>query len=275
MAVYHNAVYHKDNVRKNNPTKSVLEGLRALQKEMNTQDPMCQAAPRFWQIMGEQTIPADGEEIDGYIIYDNEAACTVADDIVSAFQEIADLVDELEESTGAWFEEGAEGSGVLTLPGETLHVENMEDACEALNHLDHIINRTIRRRYELIPFRTTEKEYQDTLFLTKRAADDHLRRYGYNYDRKAHACAHTAVRSPEVDLVWEFLQTTDFTLMEALYDQYLYGIPVPERPLNERIADLLSEWLALNSGLSDGLSHEDYETVNSLRAFFADTARHT
>ena len=44
--------YHEDTVEKHKITKEEIEFLKELQKEMNTQDTVSQADPRFWVIAG-------------------------------------------------------------------------------------------------------------------------------------------------------------------------------------------------------------------------------
>lgn len=60
--------YHEDTVEKHKITKEEIEFLKELQKEMNTQDTVGQADPRFWVIartkkeyVGEEY--AEGEEL--------------------------------------------------------------------------------------------------------------------------------------------------------------------------------------------------------------------
>ena len=51
MAKYHkNLKYHKDEIEKHQITKDEIEFLKNLQTELNTQDNVGQADPRFWVI---------------------------------------------------------------------------------------------------------------------------------------------------------------------------------------------------------------------------------
>lgn len=50
------------------------------------------------------------------------------------------------------------------------------------------------------------KIYSDTLFLTQKSAENHLKSNHYNYDKDAHTYAMTAWRSPEVQMLWKIIQ---------------------------------------------------------------------
>ena len=57
MAKYHkNLKCHEDEVEKHNITNEELEFLHELQKELNTQDTVSQANPRFWVIKGTERL---------------------------------------------------------------------------------------------------------------------------------------------------------------------------------------------------------------------------
>lgn len=79
MAVYHkNLKYHEDKTEKHKITDSELSFLRDLQKELNTQDILGQANPRFWVIKGTEKL-YHVDEADGYELYDPECCDILAD----------------------------------------------------------------------------------------------------------------------------------------------------------------------------------------------------
>lgn len=82
MAKFHkNLHYHPDTTPKHNITDDELKFLQELQKELNTQDHVSQADPRFWVIMGqEKQVVPDGYE-DNVVLYDNDAAEELAEGI--------------------------------------------------------------------------------------------------------------------------------------------------------------------------------------------------
>ena len=66
-------------------------------------------------------------------------------------------------------------------------------------------------QYEVRYIEHRHHVYQDTLFLTHKEAEDHLRKFGYNYDPTAHAFAMTAHRSPEIEKLLQILQQVDWS----------------------------------------------------------------
>lgn len=54
------------------------------------------------------------------------------------------------------------------------------------------------------------KIYYDTLFLTHKSAENHLRENHYNYDESAHTFMMTAFRSPEVKMLWKILREVNW-----------------------------------------------------------------
>lgn len=82
MAIFHEHLqYHPDTVEKHKITDKEIKFLSDLQHELNTQDHVGQADPRFWVIMGkEKCIVPEGYE-DGVTLIDNEAVEEVADNI--------------------------------------------------------------------------------------------------------------------------------------------------------------------------------------------------
>ena len=72
MAIYHKKIqYHEDKTPKHKMTEEERQFLLDLQKELNTQDTLSQADPRYWVIKGrEKMYHIDATEADGYELYD-------------------------------------------------------------------------------------------------------------------------------------------------------------------------------------------------------------
>ena len=68
-------------------------------------------------------------------------------------------------------------------------------------------------RYEPVYECRRSRVVPDTLFLTHKACEDHLRKYGYNYRKDAHAYAMTAIRSPQFEKLIKLLQTVDWAAL--------------------------------------------------------------
>lgn len=69
--------------------------------------------------------------------------------------------------------------------------------------------------YEAIPYKIVPKIYENTMFITQKDAEEHLRKNDYHYSDDAHTYAMTAWRTPEIEKLWKILRTVDFSRMEV------------------------------------------------------------
>ena len=201
MARFQERIYHEDTVQKRAFTTGDAMFLAELQRELNTQPAMGNAAPRFWVLAQEEETGAPG---DGYgadaIAVDTEDGRTVAGDL---------------EALAKWLDDG-NVDGVGACPyfnksckvkfdnGDTVGCYTMEEVAEALEDRDIA-------RVEVRHVWRESRPVKDTLFLTHKDAEDHLRQYGYNYGDDAHAFAMTAVRSPRFEWLMDLLQSVDWS----------------------------------------------------------------
>lgn len=183
MAIYHqNLQYHEDNTEKHSITRDESEFLIALQKEMNTQDNLGQADPRYWVIKGSEKLYHVEDEEDGIELYDTDGCGTVADGL----DEILEFIKE-------------------ELFGDA-DINRLDTADEIEEWLDE----RGYDEYKAIPYKIVPKIYENTMFLTQKAAEEHLRANDYHYSEDAHTYAMTAWRSPEVERLWKILRTVEF-----------------------------------------------------------------
>lgn len=205
MAIFHEHLqYHPDTVEIHKITDKEIKFLSDLQHELNTQDHVGQADPRFWVIMGkEKCIVPEGYE-DGVTLIDNEAVEEVADNIDDA---IVFFNKEFEENGDAW---------VISKEYDGYYVTSKEDNDyeECLADLDDLktwLNEHNYGRYTFTCYAYRDKIYENTMFLTEKAAAEHLKANHYHYDEYAHTYAMTAWRSPEVEDIIKILQSVDFS----------------------------------------------------------------
>lgn len=229
MAKYHeNLQYHEDKTEKHMLTEEELRFLLKLQKELNTQNHVGQADPRFWVIKGTEKEYGieTGYEDGSDLVFDTEV---VATDMESAMIYIRDnVLDEINETDGiqrkiemitgifhpgiyiSWKDDGFDD-------GETF--ESMEEIAEWLN----------RQGYDcrIANYKIIGKIYPNTMFLTQKAAEDHLRNNSYHYSEDAHTYAMTSWRNPETEMLWRILQQTDWKCLS----QYLQsGLEYADQP---------------------------------------------
>ena len=96
MAKYwENLEYHEDTVEKHKITEDEIRFLKELQKEMNTQDNLGQADPRYWVIRDFDKVY--GERLnnpDGFTVYDSDYGNEVCEIEYRTFA-TSEMVDEI------------------------------------------------------------------------------------------------------------------------------------------------------------------------------------
>lgn len=225
------------NIEKHNLTQEELDFLIELQHELNTQDTICQADPRFWVVAGTQKTCVGQEYSEGEELVGGESV--LADGIEEAvkyFQEevIPEANEDSEEFEYILEEESihsfksyrffkidktcdknsedyTEGDEILE---EYSYINGIEELIEALCDCDVIYD----GEYMVGYYRNEHHIYPDTMFLTNRSCKRHIELNHYHYDSDVHSYAMTAWRSPEVEKLWDILQKVDWLKMrEEVY----------------------------------------------------------
>ena len=207
MPKFQKTTRRQDTVRKRPLDRDDITFLSKLQTELNTQDTMGNADPRFWVIAQTEEVPGTPDEHDEAMLVDKETG-----DTVKSLSELAEYLEE--QGIGVHYDpsDGMEGMLYILRKGETaLKDHNYEHVYATMQSViddvdDELGLETLRVGY------VSRKSVivKDTLFLTHKACEDHLRQYGYNYNPDAHAFAMTAVRSPEFETLLKLLQFVDW-----------------------------------------------------------------
>jgi hypothetical protein len=218
VAVYHkNLKYHEDKIEKHKITDSELSFLRDLQKELNTQDILGQANPRFWVIKGTEKI-YHVEESDGYELYDPECCDILADSTEGICNYINEnLLDDINsnrldgEEFALTFEPGILGNEKIVVKW----LDGGSEDDEMIEELDNLqeINNWLENQgldYQIISYKIVPKIYENTMFLTQIDAENHLRENYYHYSDDAHTYAMTAWRNPRMDKLISILQEVEW-----------------------------------------------------------------
>ncbi|MGN0483771.1 MAG: hypothetical protein ACI4HI_09490 [Lachnospiraceae bacterium] len=186
---------HPDTVEKHKITEEEIQFLKSIQKEMNTQDHLGQADPRYWvirnykKVYGENISSADGisicEKYGWTTLLEVDYQCLKMDDII-------------EKILNTFKDEGYE------LSENT--IENIKSAYDfrSLNEALQDIE-----EYELYVTEYLEMPSDEGVFFTHEAAIQHLKNNSHHYSVNAHTYAKTAWRSSEEKL-WSILQSVDF-----------------------------------------------------------------
>lgn len=205
MAQFHENLHHHDDTTEKHPiTKEELDFLSDLQHELNTQDHVGQADPRFWVIMGQekQVVPSGYE--DDVVLYDDDAA-----------EELADGMDNIIKFLNEKFKDDGE-PWEITQEYSSYTIKSKEDdeydeyLCD-IEELETWLHEHNHKDYTFHYYSCKPMVYPNTMFLTEKAAATHLRQNDYHYDATAHTYAMTAWRSPDVEKLIKILQTVDFS----------------------------------------------------------------
>lgn len=177
--------------------KEQIEFLKALQKEMTTQDKFLQASPRYW-VVGDyewQPVPTGTGEV--YTVFSFE----VNENTSLTYEDMAFQLIEL-------LEQGYDDEEL-----EERLISDLKKVLEGKLHLEATVEETLD---ELgFDYSMHEESYvhfaqPNTLFLTKKEAEEHIQRNKHHYGADAHPYAMTAWRSPEVAKLLEILETVDW-----------------------------------------------------------------
>lgn len=165
-----------------------IQFLKDLSYELNTQDHVGQANPRFWVIMDTKKVYGYDKEYRGYdgyeVVHDDEV---VADNLDDLLKYLCNIGIEIEITD----------YGLVKVEGYkcTKDVESIID----------LVNDALRYNFELVGYVNEEYIVKDTMFLTLREAQDHIKRNYYHYSDKVHPYAMTAWRSPQVSKLIDIL----------------------------------------------------------------------
>lgn len=194
-------IKHPDAVIKHKITDEEITFLKRIQEELNTQDTVGQADPRYWVIRDYEKIHGENlSDVAGIEIYDSEAGnlITEIDTYGLEISEIGEKVlDGLEKEYYSLNEDTIE---------ELRSVYDMESLISVLKETDE---------YDLLVLEYQKIPVNKGMFLTHEAAMRHLKENAHHYSEEAHTYAMTAWRSSE-ERLWEILQTVDFDQITAL-----------------------------------------------------------
>lgn len=186
--------YHEDEVPKHSITVEEIQFLLELQKEMNTQDHVGQADPRYWVIRDFDKIYGDSlNNPDGYEIFmDGEQIINIDYKMFTDTQVVDAVKEYFVREYDVVFEEA-----------DFEDVYDIDDLKELIEYKGYEIQIV---EYEIIP------KYSG-MFLTQKAAEEHLRSNDYHYADNATTYAMTAWRSHEADMLYKILHSVDFAKM--------------------------------------------------------------
>ncbi len=191
--------------------------LRELREKMLTQDKCCQAAPRYWIIMQRKRIYGFSED------YGDTCTLSYGDKEAESIKDAVEIVEACKEELMATYE--ADGISVyfsdwtgdihvqFSKGGEHTDEEvfrYLDDLCEWMkNNVSYQTADELRLLY----YKDMDTPAHGPIFMTKAACEEHIAKYGYNYSNPR-SYAITAVRSPEIERLWDIIEQTDWECEE-------------------------------------------------------------
>lgn len=174
-----------------------LAFLRELQTELNTQDTVCQADPRFWVVRQDRWRDAENS-VDRIDIVSDEDC------------ELAGVDDALESAWSAACEHMGEAAArhLFAMHGVDPESETVSEK-RAIELIERCIDE-FKIPFTLYPMERYRANVDDTLFLTLRECQEHIAANHYHYEHPA-PYAMTAWRSPQFERLIKILQTAEFS----------------------------------------------------------------
>ena len=218
------------NIEKHNLTQEELDFLIELQHELNTQDTVHQADPRFWVVAGTKKVYV-GEEYmeEEQLIQGDDTISDCLENAVEYFKEI--IENEVTEEDDYYIiieKEPTKYSSYKVIKID----KNIDTNADDYNKNDEIImeqnyitcirelidalvdaNIILENEYDVAYYCNEHYIYPNTMFLTYSSCKKHIELNHHHYDANAHPYAMTALRSPEVEQLWNILQKVDWLKM--------------------------------------------------------------
>lgn len=208
--------YHEDLSERHHITEEEITFLSELQKELNTQDDLGQADPKYWAIMDYKDVYGSSAGDPCIILYDPYKVLKSIEETAVYVERIAkDVYDETAVCTVSKGFFCCDGTITISTKDicsgemeehETLY--SMEEAAEWL------ANNGEQAEYTTVETMSYIAEH--TMFLTRKAALDHLQKNAHHYSDDAHTYAMTSWRNPEMEKLIKILRTVDFDQLKRI-----------------------------------------------------------
>lgn len=211
---WENLKYHEDKVEKEKITKEDITFLKDLQKELNTEDTVGTASPRFWVIkQPERVYHIDKDEAEYYRFLDIDGHDELTlEDLKERLEDLSDenLKDikiENNQLMFKYYDEDFEEEEEYTVDFNNNYFSSdsmIEKILELLN--DEVI---------VIYYNEIDATVPNCVFLTQIDAENHLRANDYHYHEDARTYCMCGWRSPRFEKLISILSKTDFDDIEV------------------------------------------------------------
>ena len=210
MAKYwENLKYHEDTVVKEKLSNDDIKFLKELQKELNTEDNVGTASPRYWVIrQPERIYHLDEDEADYYVFIDECDKYELT---------LEDLKDKLEFLCDDNLKSVEVKDGVLTFEYFDEWLEEVEEYKVDYDNYytdgrDKILE-LLESDVSVAYYKEIDATVDNCMFLTQIDAENHLRANDYHYHEKARTYCMCGWRNPRFERLIKILSKTDFDSM--------------------------------------------------------------
>ena len=212
MAKYwENLKYHEDTVVKEKLSNDDIKFLKELQKELNTEDNVGTASPRYWVIrQPERIYHVDRDEADYYIFLDDDYQELTLEELKNYLEDVYD--DNLKSVdikdgvlTFEYLDEFSEEIEKYTIDFYNSSLESSYSVDKVLELLELEVN--------VVYYKEIDATVDNCMFLTQIDAENHLRANDYHYHEKARTYCMYGWRSPRFERLINILSKTDFESM--------------------------------------------------------------
>lgn len=192
-------------------TQDDLVFLKELQHELNNQPTLATADPRFWVIRDYVYREAtDGDDIEAVELFeDGEGEIIGLGEAVSrAYKDELDIGGE--EHAKEWLEDNwldLDDDGCIRARFTNMGISISKGVIKEYAENNALGCVFLTKLWAIVP---------DTMFLTLREAEEHLKTNYYHYSTEAHTFGMHAWRSPEVAQLIKLLHTVDFDELSKL-----------------------------------------------------------
>ena len=212
MAKYwENLKYHEDTVVKERISKDDIKFLKELQKELNTEDNVGTASPRYWVIrQPERIYYVDKDEADYFMFVDDDYQELTLEELKNYLEDVYD--DNLKSVdikngvlTFEYLEEFSEEIEKYTIDFNNSFLDSRYSVDKVLELLELEVS--------VVYYKEIDVTVDNCMFLTQIDAENHLRANDYHYHEKARTYCMCGWRNPRFERLINILSKTDFDSM--------------------------------------------------------------
>jgi hypothetical protein len=203
--------YHEDTVVKEKLSNDDIKFLKELQKELNTEDNVGTASPRYWVIrQPERIYHVDRDEADYYVFLDDDYQELTLEELKNYLEDVYD--DNLKSVdikdgvlTFEYLDEFSEEIEKYTIDFYNSSLDSGYSVDKVLELLESDVS--------VAYYKEVDATVDNCMFLTQIDAENHLRANDYHYHEKARTYCMHGWRNPRFERLINILSKTDFESM--------------------------------------------------------------